>query len=173
MPPQSPSAGNGVFLRMRSGRNCVILTIVPGLGRPSMASTVTRFSQRSPVTRIIGYSFLLPVIGATATFTLSDCTASIGHRPSVRIIRATRTMCTSIQASSAGAATFGISAPLFVLSQNKNKVGSAVRYSEASKPWGCKASAPHPRQNLGEARNGRRSRQNCNDKTRDIQIGAV
>ena len=115
-----------------------------------MASTVTRFSQRSPVTRIIGYSFLLPVIGATATFTLSDCTASIGHRPSVRTIRATRTMCTSIQASSAGAATSGISAPLFVLSQNKNKVGSAVRCSEVSKPWGCKASARHPRQTLAK-----------------------
>lgn len=66
MPLLSPSAGNGVCLRLMNGKSCLILTIVPGHGRPSMASTVTRFSQRSPVTRIIGSSFLLPVIGTTA-----------------------------------------------------------------------------------------------------------
>ena len=37
----------------------------------------------------------------------------------------------------------------------KIKGGSAVRCGEASKPWGCKASAQHPRPNLGEARKGR------------------
>ena len=97
-----------------------------------MASTVAKSSQRSPVTRIIGYSFLLPVIGTTTAFTMSDPTAIIGHRPSIRTIRAARTAWTSIQAATAGTSTTGISADLSVLSQNKNKGGSADRCSEAS-----------------------------------------
>ena len=114
-----------------------------------MASMVTRSSQRSPVTQINGYSFLLPVFGAKTAFTMSDSTATIGHRSSIRSVRAPRAACSSIQSTPLGTTSTGIPAYLSVLSQIKG--GSAVRYSEASKPWGCKASAPHPRQNLGEA----------------------
>ena len=112
--------------------NCVILTIVPGLGRPSMESTVTRSSQKSPDIRTIGSSFLLPVIGTTTTLTWSDPSVTIGHRPSIRTIRATRTFGSSIHPAPARSTTAGLSAFLSVLSQNKNKGGSAVRCSEAS-----------------------------------------
>ena len=84
-----------------------------------MASTVIRFSQRSPVTRIIGYSFLLPVVGTTTTLTLPDPTDPIGHRPSIRTTRTARTAWASIQATSAGTTATGITADPFVLSQNK------------------------------------------------------
>ena len=132
MPLLSPSAGNGVCLRMRSGMNCVILTIVPGLGRPSMESTVTRSSQKSPDIRTIGSSFLLPVIGTTTTLTWSESSVTIGHHPSIRTIRATRTLCSSIHPAPASSTTAGMPAFLSVLSQNKNKGGSAVRCSVAS-----------------------------------------
>ena len=122
MPLLSPLAGIGVFLRIQSGRNCVIQTIAPGLGRLSMASKVTRFSQRSPVTRITGYSFLLPVVDTTTTLTLSDPTAPIGHRPSKRTTRTTRTAWASIQATSSGTTATGMTAGQFVLSQNKLRV---------------------------------------------------
>ena len=99
-----------------------------------MASTVTRFSQRSPDIRINGYSFLLPVIGAAAICTRSGLTATLGLRPSIRAVRAARTAWASIQAqaTSAGAAPSGATAYPSVLSQNNNKGGSAVRCSEAS-----------------------------------------
>ena len=84
-----------------------------------MASTVTRSSQRSPVIQINGYSFLLPVVGAATTFPMSDPTASIGHRPSLRTIRTSRTACYSNQAASTGTKTAGFTADLSVLSQNK------------------------------------------------------
>ena len=116
----SRSVGNGVFLRMRSGRNCVILTIVPGLGQPSMASTVTRSSQKSPDIRTIGFSFLLPVFGATTPFAMPCSTAYIGRRPSLRAIRASRAASTSIQATSAVYTTTGTTVNPSVPSQNKN-----------------------------------------------------
>ena len=114
-----------------------------------MASTVTRFSQRSPVTQINGYFFLLPVIGTETVWAVSGPTAPIGLRP---LIRGTaRTARSSFQAAYPGKATTGTTADPSVSSQNKKQGGSAVRCSEASKSWGCKASAQHPRQNLGEA----------------------
>ena len=130
MPLLSPSAENGVCLRMRSGLNCVMLTIVPGLGRPSMASTVTRSSQKSPVTRIIGYSFLLPVIGTATTLTMLDPTAIIGHRPFLRTVRTTRSACPSIQAASAITTPSGLTADPSVLSQNKLRFELQLRFPE-------------------------------------------
>ena len=157
----SSSAGIGVCLRVMNGKSCLILTIAPGLGQALMASTVTRSSQRSPVTRIIGSSFLLPVIGKPTVCTVSGLAAIIGLRPS--IIRATRTTCTSIQTASAGATTAGTSATLSVPFQNKNK-GRCHPLWRSVKPRGCKALAQHPRPNLGEARKGRQSRQKCDDR---------
>ena len=115
-----------------------------------MASTVKRFSQRNPVTRIIGYFFLLPVFGATTALALSDPTDAIGHRPSIRAIRATRTAVTSIQAVSAGTTTADSTAYLSVLSQNKLRVAlpSAVAKRQTV---GMQGVSPDPRQNLGEA----------------------
>ena len=115
----SPLVENGVCLRMLSGMNWRIPRIVPGLGQPSMASTVTRFSQRSLVTQIIGYSFLLPVVGATTICTVSGPTAAIGLRPSIWSVRATRAAWASIQAASAGTAATGTTADPSVPSQNK------------------------------------------------------
>ena len=85
-----------------------------------MESKVTRFSQRSPVTLIIGYSFLLPVHGIATVWTMSGPEATIGLRPSIRAIRTKRTTCTSVQATSAGTLASGVTAGLSVLSQNNN-----------------------------------------------------
>ena len=88
-----------------------------------MASTVAKSSQRSPVTRISGSSFLLPVIGTKADLKMSDPKANIGHRPSVReifCICITPTKCCSIRATSAGSVFSGITAYPSVPSQNKN-----------------------------------------------------
>ena len=97
-----------------------------------MASKVTRFSQRSPVIRTIGSSFLLLVIGAATLLPVSESAATIGLRPSIWAIRTARSTCASIQAASTVSATTGTTANLSVLSQNKNKGGSAVRCSEES-----------------------------------------
>ena len=122
-----------------------------------MASRVTRFSQRSPDIRIIGSSFLLPGYGAATSCPVSGPAAAIGLRPSsvrsIRTIRAARSTWNSVHTTptAAGGTAPGTTAVPSVLSQNKIKDGSAVRCSEASKSWGCKASAWHPRQNLGES----------------------
>ena len=91
-----------------------------------MASMVTRSSQRSLVTLIIGYSFLLPVIGAATSLTMSGPTATIGLRPSLRAIRAARTSSASFQATSTGTTTTGTTAYPSVPSQNKKYDGSVL-----------------------------------------------
>ena len=138
-----------------------------------MASTVTRSSQRSPVTQVIGYFFLQPVVGATTALTMSDPPVAIGHRTSIRSnIRTMRGAWASVQEASAGSEAVGIAASLFVLSQNKLRAAlpSAVAKRQTVVMQGVSPASPT---NLGEARKGRLSRQNCKDKTRDIQIGAV
>ena len=84
-----------------------------------MESKVAKSSQRSPVILITGYSFLLLVLGPSTTITISDPAVAIGHRPSIRTTRTTRTTCSSIQATSAGPTKTGMTATPFVLSQNK------------------------------------------------------
>ena len=133
----SPLAGVGVCLRMKSGGNCVILTIVSGLGQPSMESMVSKSSQRSPVIQIIGSSFLLPVYGATTICTMPSPTATIGLRPSIRTVRTTRTTCASIQAASAGTTTSGTSANPSVPSQNNKKGGLAQHQAICLKHSDC------------------------------------
>ena len=97
-----------------------------------MASMAVRSSQRSPVTRTTGSSFLLPVIGATTALAVSGPMATIGLRPSVRPFRAKRTTWASLQTPSSGTTASGTSADPSVLSQNNNYGDSAVRCSKAS-----------------------------------------
>ena len=103
-----------------------------------MESTVTWFSQRSPVTQINGYSFLLPVIGAAAIWKVSGHTASIGLRLSIRTLRAPSAACSSVRASSLKNATPGTSAYPSVPSLNNRR--------------GALSSAVAKRQNRGDAR---------------------
>lgn len=142
MPPQSLSAENGVCQRMRSGRSCAILTIVPGHGRPSMESMVTRSSQRSPVIRTIGYSFLLPVAGAVPISALSVPAATTGLRLSIRAARTSLGTSTSIPTMSAGTATTVATGSPFVQFQN-NRANRAKRqvclHSSEVQPVHCGA----------------------------------
>ena len=142
MPPLSSSAENGVCLRMRSGRSCAILTIVPGHGRPSMESMVTRSSQRSPDIRIIGYSFPPQVAGSIPVSTLSVPSATTGLRLSLRTTRATRGTSASVPTMSAGTTTTVSSGGPFVQFQN-NRANRAKRqdclHSSEVQPVHCGA----------------------------------
>ena len=127
---------------MRSGRSCAILTIVPGHGRPSMESMVTRSSQRSPDIRIIGYSFLLQVAGAVPISTMSVPSASTGLRLSIWTTRTTRGSSSSIPKVSTGTTTTVTTGYPFVQFQN-NRANRAKRqvclHSSEVQPVHCGA----------------------------------
>ena len=107
-----------------------------------MASTVTRFSQRSPVTQIIGYSFPPQVTGSIPFSTMSVPTAATGLRLSIRTTRTTRGTSASIPAMSAGAATIVTTGYPFVQFQN-NRANRAKRqvclHSSEVQPVHCGA----------------------------------
>ena len=108
-----------------------------------MASTVTRFSQRSPVTQIIGYSFPPMVTGAIPVSPVSVPSATTGLRLSIRTARTARGASTSIPTMSTGntATTVTTGFP-FVQFQN-NRANRAKRqvylHSSEVQPVHCGA----------------------------------